>query len=40
MLDKLEARHNKEFNDIHEVLDKLLKAKNEENQKKITKSQE
>jgi hypothetical protein len=38
-LDKLEARHNKEFNDIHEILDKLLRAKNEGNQKEITKSQ-
>jgi hypothetical protein len=36
-LDELEARHNKEFNDIHEILDQLLRAKNEE--KEITKSQ-
>jgi predicted glycosyltransferase len=37
-LNELEARHNKEFNDIHEILDQLLKSKNEENQKENTKS--
>jgi hypothetical protein len=37
-LDEFETRHNNEFNDIYEILDQLLKSKNEENQTEIKNS--